>query len=117
MTPERARELLDGTTPGPWEVRDDAGLLAVASNAGAVAIDATAADAALLTAAPDMANFIGGMRAEWGVLRCYLDRHHVADWGYDTRAEAAAEAERGAHDRDVTAQVVRRYVTAPEYIG
>lgn len=109
MTPEEARRLLDGTTPGPWYCRDDAGLLAVDSGAGPVAIDVHEADTALVSAAPDMARTIAGMTTE--------HRHEVqsiADGTWHPLTEWA-EGEPDRRPWNVTpTRIVRRYVTTPE---
>ena len=62
MTPNKARDLLDGTT--------DAVTYAVAQGALAT---------------------IAGMREEWGVAVTYPGLAEVVEWGFDTRDGAEAE--------------------------
>lgn len=77
ITPDQARALLDGATPGPWDVHtdpddpdgtfiyDDTGNMCIAVEpAGS---DYREADLALAAAAPDLAQTIAGMRWEWAV--------------------------------------------------
>lgn len=110
MTPDKARALLDGTTPGPWHCRDDAGLLAVASDSGPVAIDVNEADAALVAAAPDMAAMRAGMRTEY----------RTEEWqgsypGWVPTSPWTAKKPAGGSEPH--ARVVRRYVTTEEEIS
>lgn len=83
MTPDEARALLDGTTPGPWEWcegKDQNGeFVALRGPDGADAlrtwdgdlytsgVHGTDADKALAAHAPTLAAMIAGMREEWGV--------------------------------------------------
>lgn len=127
MTPDEARALLDGTTPGPWEWcegKDQNGeFVALCGPDGADAlrtwdgdlyasgVHGTNADKAL-AAAPDMAHMIAGMREEWGV----EERHeYTGEWAWHSThpdRESACNAVNGmGHFR-----VVRRYVTEPEEI-
>lgn len=115
MTPDEARDVLDGTTPGPWEVRDDAGLLAVSSDAGPVAIDMHESDADLISAAPDMAAVIAGMHEEWGV-KFGESAHasaHIA-WGFRSESSARHYRAIARNTGNETPRIVRRYVTEPE---
>lgn len=69
MTPDEARALLDGTTPGPW-IPSRSGY--IGSAAGVMIHDGhvlgdTDADTCLIAAAPTLAAMIAGMREEWGV--------------------------------------------------
>ena len=117
MTPEEARDLLDGTTPaedwwysvkGGWVRRlepvgiDAAGELAVSED-----------DAALIVAAPVLAAMLAGMREEWGVAVTYPGLEEVAEWGFGTRDDALDEA--SALDLDEV-RIIRRYVTTPEEV-
>lgn len=74
ITPEQARELLDGATPGPWEALFDNE--AIETDASTVLCNTDGAvewgrntehDVPLAAAAPDLAQTIAGMRTEWGV--------------------------------------------------
>ena len=126
MTPDEARALLDGTTPGPWEWsegKDQNGeFVALRGPDGADAlrtwdgdlyasgVHGTDADKALVAAAPELAAMIAGMTEEWGIVAVYLGRHEAEEWGFDTREEAKAEGE----SLDAEFRLVRRYVTTPE---
>ena len=126
MTPDKARDLLDGTTPGPWEWREgkdqNGEFVALCGPDGADAlrtwdgdlyasgVHGTNADKALAAAAPTLAAMIAGMREEWGV--SLPDGRPVgAGWGtYDTALEDMNAWRRDGYD----ARIVRRYVTEPE---
>lgn len=130
MTPDEARALLDGTTPGPWEWREGKdqngefvalrgpdGVDALRTWDGdlyASGVHGTTADKALASAAPDLAATIAGMREEWGIVAVYLGRHEVERWGFETREDALDEA--SALDLDEL-RIVRRYVTEEEEIS
>ena len=127
MTPEEARRLLDGTTPGPWEwadgkddsveyeaLRGHGGVNALRTEDAelyASWVCGTNADKALAAAAPTLAAMVAGMRKEWGIVAVYLGRHEVERWGFDTRDDAVDEAL--ALDLDEF-RIVPRYVTTPE---
>ena len=120
MTPDQARRLLDGTTPGPWEVdHDHAWAPGVWSPDGIVFGPyydredmeqweaGNAADLRLAAAAPVLAAMIAGMRAEY----------RTEEWqgsysGWVPTSPWIAEkpvGSSGPHTR-----VVRRYVPEPE---
>lgn len=113
MTPDQARALLDGTTPGPWDVGGapdehpavvkhrtvDGGPLIACDNIAQEIHNE--ADAALIVAAPGMAAMIAGMREEYAI--AYLDRDgniDLMDDGYETLAAAQ-------HRRDLLMAKVR----------
>lgn len=83
MTPENARELLDGTTPAPWEVEESLnGNWAVWVDDGYVQGDIDEQDAILIAAAPELAKTIAGLRYEYAVQLKHGDgwitsRHHT----------------------------------------
>ena len=128
ITPDQARELLDGATPGPWKKRRDRDgtPIAVVVSAGpterhhimtaepACSEERAQADTGLIAAAPDLAQTIAGMTEEWGVERdrpcsAYIDGT-VARWtawiGDEARArKACAMLPRGGNPR-----LVRRLV-------
>ena len=116
MTPNKARDLLDGTTPGPWFFDDD--MAGTVHTIGPIVpagteIECTTDDAALAAHAPDMAAMIAGMREEWGV----EERHeYTGEWSWHSThpdRESACNAVNGMdHFR-----VARRYVTTPEEIS
>lgn len=140
MTPDEARRLLDGTTPGPWEwadgkddnveyeaLRGHGGVNALRTEDAelyASWICGTNADKALAAAAPTLASTLAGMRAEYAV------QNRVGDkWLYedaDGRNLAPYDSHRiswwpdpipqsDIADRgEGMARIVRRYVTEPE---
>lgn len=130
MTPDQARDLLDGTTPGPWVRRRDAdgNPTPVVVSAGptdrhhimtadpAAPPERQQADTALIAAAPTLAAMIAGMREEWGVS---YRRDHENDkrttWGWDTREDA--ERSMRLMTRVYVYGLVRRYVTNEEEIS
>ena len=110
MTPDQARRLLDGTTPGPWKWRWDAGLLSIFGAEGeSVATDLDVRDSDLIAAAPVLAAMIAGMREEWRAeFQAVDDRkwYPLTEW---------AEGEPDRRPWNVTpTRIVRRYVTTPE---
>ena len=125
MTPEEARALLDGTTPGPWEWREgkdqNGEFVALSGPDGADAlrtwdgdlyasgVHGTDADKALAAAAPDMAAMIAGMHTEY---RHECQTFPGGEW------IPLTDWEQGDPDRckwNVTpTRIVRRYVTEPE---
>ena len=50
---KNAQQLLDGTTPAPWEHYDDHGIVSLTSGDAAIATDLNAWDADLIAAAPE----------------------------------------------------------------
>ena len=126
MTPEEARRLLDGTTPGPWEVDYDhawePGVWAPDSIVFGPYYDrqdmeqweaGSAADLRLAASAPAVAAMIAGMREEWGVH--YRRRYENAgrtEWGWVTREDA--ERSIRLMSSAYVCGIVRRYVTKPE---
>ena len=127
MTPDKARDLLDGTTPGPWEWREgkdqNGEFVALCGPDGADAlrtwdgdlyasgIHGTDADKALTAAAPTLAALAAGMRPEYRAEQ----QVHVGVWlpicgWYD---HYTAQFFATVVGEGVT-RVVRRYVTEPE---
>ena len=127
MTPDEARDLLDGTTPGPWVRRRDAdgNPTPVVVSAGptdrhhimtaepAAPPERQQADTALIAAAPTLAAMIAGMREEWGV-KWNDDPNSPPDWGFPTRAAAEAWEKKNRHYGPERGRIVRRYVTTEE---
>ncbi|QDF20217.1 hypothetical protein SEA_BRAN_57 [Corynebacterium phage Bran] len=126
MTPDEARDLLDGTTPGPWEVDTESTVEASIWSPSVIVIgpyydreDAerwetgTPEDLRLAAAAPVLAAMIAGMREEWGIVATYMGRHEVEEWGFDTRDGA----ESVGTTLGVEHRIVRRYVTNEEEIS
>ena len=71
VTPGQARELLYGTTPGPWTVEDYKGdrpeVLIESHPYGTIAADVEPDDAPLIAAAPALAELVANMRYEYAV--------------------------------------------------
>lgn len=134
MTPEEARKLLDGITPGPWEVEvrsyeedcyaDDAIYFWVTDHNGNEVAEwrtlepyarEIGGNCTLMAAAPDMAAMIAGMRTEYRMEVC--DQHgkwHHGGWTDDP----ARCFEPSFFGLKITARrLVRRYVTAPQPLG
>lgn len=123
--PEKAHELLNGTTPGPWGVdHDHAWEPGVWSPDGIVFGPyydredmeqweaGSDADLRLAAAAPTLAAIVAGLREEWGI----EERHeYTGEWHWHSTYpdhESAHSAVNGmSHFR-----VARRYVTEPEKI-
>ena len=131
MTPDEARRLLDGTTPGDeWYYRVRWGSVQYIEPVTVIPggeVDVTEEDAALIVAAPDMAAMIAGMRAEYAVQKRVGDKwlyedadgrnlapydSHRISWWPDPIPQSDI-ADRG----EGMARVVRRYVTNEEEIS
>ena len=120
MTPDEARALLDGTTPGPW-VPSRSGY--IGSAAGVMIHDGhvlgdTDADTCLIAAAPTLAAMAAGMREEWGAERQVRGRWVRIVFALNTlwtddRAIAESAVD-DCRDLGLPARIVRRYVTEPE---
>lgn len=107
ITPDQARELLDGATPGPWWIHPAYGTVEpdVISGEGCRFV-ATDEDLNLSAKAPGMAQTIAGMRWEYGVEQAT----GTTQW-FRSRPMAEAHAEvRGAF------RLVRRLVGPVEVI-
>ena len=136
MTPDESRDLLDGTTPGPWEWRegkDQSGeFVALCGPDGADAlrtwdgdlyasgVHGTNADKALAAAAPTLAAMIAGMRTEYRAEYQAAGGHWFptpqccscgSGWGTKQQAERAAADWK---DDGYATRIIRRYVTEPE---
>ena len=119
--PEKARELLSGTDPGPWEWRWDAGLISLFDAKGeSVATDLEAQNVALVAAAPTLARMVAGMRAEYRAEYQNVGGHWFPTdhcRSYRNTWVTKQEAERNAADwktNGYPTRIVRRYVTTPE---
>ena len=117
MTPDEARDLLDGTTPGPWELSSSRSVDGI----DIVMYDGTEMErrnVALAAAAPTLAAMVAGMRTEYRVDRM-INGHWIAlalglntTWTDDKdRADGLADLSRAA---GLPTRIVRRYVTEPE---
>ena len=107
ITPDQARELLDGATPGPWWIHPAYGTVEpdVISGEGCRFV-ATDEDLNLSAKAPGMAQTIAGMTEEWGVK---LPATGKIMWRSDLKdARELAELGNGL--------LVRRLVSDPEVI-
>ena len=131
MTPDEARRLLDGTTPGPWEWREgkdqNGEFVALSGPAGADAlrtwdgdlyasgVHGTNADKALVAAAPTLAAMRANMREEWGVSYRLIHKNEKrTTWGFPTRAAAEEWEKKSRNSGSDRERIVRRYVTTPE---
>ena len=131
MTPEEARKLLEGITAAPWEVeswnKQEVGCPEVTDfwitshNDKQVAaqetierhFDETESDFNLMAAAPDMAAMIANMTTEYAP---QLPDGQLVGVGWSSY-ESARE-HRDAWRRDgYDANIVRRFVTAPQLLG
>lgn len=113
MTPEEARQLLDGATPAPWEHSNPDGITEISASGKAIAADANPEDAPLITAAPDMAAMIANMTAEYAV---QLADGRLVGAGWGTRE--TAECDRDAWQKDgYNARIVCRFVTDRQPLG
>ena len=115
MTPDEARALLDGTTPGDeWYYRIKGGGVSYVEPVTVIPggeVDVTEEDAALIVAAPEMAAMIAGMRAEYAV-ELELDGgqwYQVTGWSHEPPLN-------DGHILAPDERIVRRYVTTPEEI-
>ena len=140
MTPDKAGDLLAGTTPGPWEWREgkdqNGEFVALCGPDGADAlrtwdgdlyasgVHGTYADKALTAAAPTLAAMIAGMREEWGVHVTGYPKN-IADWAeicdspedhitWLPDEEAAEDFAVEREDDGFDTRIIRRYVTEPE---
>ena len=112
MTPDKARALLDGTTPGPWEVNPK-------HPGDGLSPDELAraqADAALIAAAPALAAMIAEMREEWAGQYLDCDGKWDTICTYPTREEVARHLDYLCWDAYTHTRITRRYVTEPEVI-
>lgn len=118
MTPDKARDLLDGTTPA-YEWWADIGGFDRIRRAGPIewgatgdGLECTEADAWLIAAAPEMAAMIAGMREEWGV-SCGGEKPG-AWWASREEADQCAKRMGICIHYPLPIVVVRRYVTEQE---
>lgn len=135
MTPDEARALLDGTTPGPWEVDTESTVEASIWSSSVIVVgpyydreDAerwetgTPEDLRLAAAAPALAVMVAGMREEWGVT-CEVmagpTTFKHAEWvdsdghplSHHTAWLLARGKERAGYEN---VRIIRRYVTEPK---
>ena len=128
MTPDEARRLLDGTTPGPWEwvdcddegggvhmaLRNPAGDKAVITEDAESyqsGVTGTPEDLRLCAAAPTLAAMIAGMREEYQAEQQVYEEVWLPLCGWYDHDTAQFFAE---HVGEGVTRIVRRYVTTPE---
>lgn len=130
MTPDQARRLLEGATPGPWEWcegKDQSGeFVALCGPDGAPAlrtwdgdlyasgVHGTEADKALAAAAPALAAMAAGMHAEYRAEQQSDGGAWLPICGWDELDAARFFAE---HLGDGATRIIRRYVTPEEEIS
>lgn len=126
MTPEQARKLLEGTTPGPWEheglqpyIDSENFVIRQVGKPGVRIRGAAYGDTAnidLIAAAPDMAAMIAGMTAEYAVQVRRSDGWQWSrdedDFRWQPLTVQIVRADRD-HPHEET-RIVCRYVTEPE---
>lgn len=125
MTPEQARKLLEGTTPGPWEhegrqpyIDSENFVIRQVGKPGVRIRGAAYGDTAnidLIAAAPGMAAMIAGMRTEYKMeVRDQHGKWHHGGWTDDP----ARCFEPSFFGLKITAcRLVRRYVISPQPLG
>ena len=125
MTPEEARALLDGTTPGPWEVEDQSphmgGRRFIIRQTGVpgIRIQGTTygvnSDPEIAAAAPTLAAMIAGMRTQYGVEVQRANGEWLAPYSWHDSPEQARNCVTALHGRHTAnRRIIRRYVTEPE---
>ena len=128
ITPDQARELLDGATPGPWNLDEHDAIMNGRAfrlrqpGKPGIRVSATTYghndDPELIAAAPDLAQTIAGMEWEYGLRQPRPEPHAEGElytsWGYRLFAAKAAFA--GLTDRGVECYIVRRLVGPVEVI-
>ena len=121
---EDAQQLLDGATPGPWEVDIDGLEVYSTVDGDAVAHAQTPSDADLIAAAPELAQALAEETYEYSFQTWYADgwettRSKIArdeEWWTD-KSIAEGVADR-AYDpyRNRPIRMIRRRVSPPEVI-
>ena len=88
MTPEKARELLDGRTPSPWWwcETDYPEVTVYHEKYGIIAKSVDIEEADLICTAPDLAALVAGMHYEYAVQH---DRY--GEWLYETTRHATTK--------------------------
>ena len=138
MTPEKARELFENATPGPWVCVDENEEYPRVARVGYKDItnDAENYNATLIAAAPELAEIVAGMRFMYcvavemphgtgylaedidGDIWVHSDHHFPAVmwFAWDKDAEDVAYFWNREHPERATARVVRRLVSEPEEV-
>lgn len=126
MTPEQARQLLEGTTPGPWEhegrqpyIDSENFVIRQVGKPGVRIRGAAYGDTAnidLIAAAPGMAEMIANMRTEYAVQVRRSDGWQYSrdedDFRWQPLTVQIVRADRD-HPHEET-RIVMRYVTAAQ---
>lgn len=132
ISPERARELLDTASPGPWEVMTEYtdgeprphDSHRICTESGVYMGIMHGKDATLTAAAPDLAETIAGMEYEYTVY-VYLGERHIIQWSFEEDShvgEWTDDLDKAEYVRDALikegrrARLVRRLVSDPEVI-
>lgn len=132
ITPDKARELLDGTTPGPWHVHTRDRHIDGETETWLYVGDtpALSVDHQLMSAAPELAELVAGLRYEYLVAvgpehspvyatmnsqgRFVGTTLPLADrWATKGEAQSLVDELREGNENS-TARVVRRLVSEPE---
>lgn len=125
MTPEEARRLLDGTTPGPWTLQPvpgHPGLRHITTGETMGLTNAPecipvhmgskvgAANMTAIATVPAMLATIAGMREEYAIEHQHIPGgqwHQVTGWSHEPPLN-------DGHDLAPDERIIRRYVTEPE---
>lgn len=125
MTPEDARELRDGTVPGPWlcdKDGDEYEFVIGTEDFGIITEVDRESDGRLIAAAPALAELVAGLRHEYAV-QVNEHRNRDADWWYwkdNMRTQWFTDYEEAVNVAESTpesARVVRRLVGEPEVVS
>lgn len=117
MTPEKARELLDGRTPSPWWwcETDYPEVTVYHEKYGIIAKSVDIEEADLICTAPDLAELVAGMHYEYAV-ECTRDGEtwkRETLWGSRFWADSDEECFK-QEDEFIDTRIVRRLVGEPE---
>ena len=119
-----AKRLLEGATPGPWEVDIDGLEVYSTVDGDAVAHAQTPSDADLIAAAPELAQELAKETWEYSyqVQNTIGMWEHPTTWAGETgkwweTKEDAEESALAAHEYGYLIRIVRRRVSAPEVIN
>ena len=119
-----AKQLLDGATPGPWEVDIDGLEVYSTVDGDAVAHAQTPSDADLIAAAPELAQALAEETYEYSIqikdrtgeweTATNIETHLEEWWESQKHAEWAMAEEQGWGEH---CRIVRRRVSPPEVIN
>ena len=119
-----AKHLLDGATPGPWEVDVDGLEVYSTVDGDAVAHAQTPSDADLIAAAPKLAQALAEETYEYSIQL----KDHTGEWETATNSETHLEewwedlkyaewAKEEEQEHGYSCRVVRRRVSPPEVVN